>query len=356
MDAVPQEKMGSSAAASRGNHVVLGAVGAKALHAAGFLAIAERLLAGDFLCDEDIRSLGSRAQPPVLAKLISIVRSAQGDIWPKEIRLRPVMLVNLAAALESGGAASAIDEFNKRIEAVDTAGYSSEVFIALDRWTGDFDVEELAGLLSDLQGERLRERGLRILGPSTPEIKTLINGRGLRRVAGGGAAEVLQLLKDAGIKCVEGGGDLNIHRVALNCGFSVSIGQRVDFEESGNNSGVTTLPMKFIEELLQIRRELVHSGRVTSWFPWAVDSSGTQLISAIAVGRLALQSVPRIRAPLSLLGPNLAQAALEFGANDIGFAAVDSYTAEGLGISPFSELEFLELEATQLGESGCAVE
>ena len=124
----------------------------------------------------------------------------------------------------------------------------------------------------------------------------------------------------------------------------------MEFHTSSDpRSGQYPLSKSFVDELLLVRRELAPAGKVTAWFPWAVSSSSTQLIRAIALGRLALRSVPRIRAPLSLLGPNVAQAALEFGANDVGFAAVDSYTAQGLGICPLSEIEFLELDQTQIG-------
>ena len=65
---------------------------------------------------------------------------------------------------------------------------------------------------------------------------------------------------------------------------------------------------------------------------------GLEMLRIIALGRLLLPEVEYIRAPFSILGPKAGHIALAFGANDIGFAAVDSQSAKALGVLKLSQV------------------
>lgn len=330
---------------------LLGALPARALHRAGFLAVAERVAAGDFLTDDDVRALAARATPPVLMKLVELAQ-ARDPLRPRLPKVRPVVLLEFAALLEAGDHRQALEEARVRLEEARRAA-PGELYAAIDRWTGKFDLHKLLALLRELfEGEQ--SGSARLLGPSTAEVRSLLNQQSSRDKSCS-LPDLLDLLRGVGVNHVEGGSDLAIHREALALGFSVSIGTRLEeptrVQAEGAGGNQAPLCRTFVEELLAVRRDLSASSKITCWFPWSLDVSGTQLLRAIALGRLALRSVPRIRAPLSLLGTKMAHAALQFGANDIGFAAVDGKTASLLEVVLLSELDFLNLEQTPAGEA-----
>lgn len=130
--------------------------------------------------------------------------------------------------------------------------------------------------------------------------------------------------------------------------MTVAVGQvlnpNLDAAERGMSSA---LDPGFVKHLLQLAENPVLQSRVTAWFPLcasALDrsadpkgSEGIGLLRAIALARLMLSGVPYIRASVSLLGPSIAQIALAFGANDLGYSAVDWQTADALGLARLSE-------------------
>ena len=60
------------------------------------------------------------------------------------------------------------------------------------------------------------------------------------------------------------------------------------------------------------------------------------MLRAVALGSLALPDVLYVRAPITRLGEKVSHIALHFGANDLGFVAVDELSARRLGIAPYS--------------------
>ena len=90
----------------------------------------------------------------------------------------------------------------------------------------------------------------------------------------------------------------------------------------------------FCKALIETRRELEATRETVLWFPQVTeppdthgvcdgDFTGVDVLRAIALARLVLPANVQIVAPLSTLGPKLAQVALEFGAEHLGFAASD---------------------------------
>lgn len=88
----------------------------------------------------------------------------------------------------------------------------------------------------------------------------------------------------------------------------------------------------FCRALLETRRELAAVSDAVVWFPQVRQQpdthgvhdgqyTGVDVLRAIALARLVLPARVRIVAPVSTLGPKLAQVALEFGASHVGFAA-----------------------------------
>jgi hypothetical protein len=220
---------------------------------------------------------------------------------------------------------------------------SLPLFLAIDRWSGGNSPKMLLELIAELVATFTLGRKISIIGPSTAELLALAAQNESAKAAA--LENLLQVFRDGGVHCVEGGSDLKVHRLATELGLNVAVGQPV--------REVTT----FAQDLWELNQQLGASGLLAVWFPWSTtpldgpitgstgsktEPLGLQLLQAIALARLLLPHVPRIRASVSLLGINMANLALAFGANDLGYAAVDSDTSRALGIARLSDcLEIL---------------
>ena len=322
----------------------IGSFASSRLASAGLLDIAEQVFRGAVLDRKALCRLCTDASLPLLAKLVEI-RTAPLES-AREPRMRPVVLIAIADLLEQRGALAANDYVQGRLEQVDAEIlYDRPIYVAIDRWLGKFSLDELLGIVGEIVTLPSLRNRYRLLGPSSTELRTMIEQSGDTSES---LPNTLGVLRKWGVQSVEGGSELDVLECAAASGFSVIVGQRVPHDRE--LSGGIGFEESFVEQLVVLRDRLGPSGNFDVWFPWVPEQLdrksvaettplGAQLLRAVAVGYLGLSCVKRIRAPLSLLGEKMAHVALSFGANDVGFAAVDTTTSQALGILKISDTE-----------------
>lgn len=313
----------------------------KSLERYGFLLILERLRRAEALLCSEVQILWQEASPAVLLSLVKALRSSLQTVLTP--RLRPVLFIPLSELIAQEGAVRAFRLARDRLLCADAESglWREKISLAIDSWTSEVSLNEVLTQCVQLtKSPRLRNRFIP-LGPSTSELRELLHPS--RQTTLGA---IFRQLKSHGLKSIEGGTDFELHRLAAEAGFVVNIGQELILRTAPHGSGARIAPPQFCEGLHYLREKLVPSKALETWFPWCpkllspqgVDSGGgIEVLRAISLARLALPTVRHIRAPLSLLGKQLAQLAPEFGANDFGFAAIDSDSAKMLGVLKMSE-------------------
>jgi aminodeoxyfutalosine synthase len=152
--------------------------------------------------------------------------------------------------------------------------------------------------------------------------------------------ETLTRLKDAGLGSLPGGGAeiLDDGVRAIICNGKESSQEYLDIHRAAHNVGLpTNCTMLFgtietIEQRLQHMISLRTLGTETKGFqcfvpypflpddtrlPEAQLATGSEILRTIAVSRLMLNSIPHIKAYRMNIGDELAELALQFGADDI---------------------------------------
>lgn len=317
----------------------------------GMLPFAFKVLSGVRFTEAEALYLANQVSLPVLAKLIALVPRIA--VAQSEIFLRPVCFLPIGALLEEQGKEGAFSTCRTYLEQLaNDLSVPQPVCLAIDRWQGKFAFEDLLDVLAEVARLSFSNLTFRALGPSSAELKQLFGSKEDLREE---VIRVLDLLRAHGVTSIDGGSDIEVHRVGAEQGFFLSVGQLVALPRRMSSLSETSQPgsqhqwfdegfilgLEALNELSERRNEF------QVWFPWSLGSLdhmenlggqplGLQLLRAIALGRLMLPKLPFIRAPLSLLGVKLAHVALEFGANDLGFAAVDARTAGCLGLAPLS--------------------
>lgn len=328
-----------------------------ALQRFGALSIAEQILSGTPLTLADAEHLAQHAPLPVLGKLVQLLPARFEHFT---VRLRPVFHLPIAAVLEQGGEEGAALFATQRLQALESdLQLNTPIVIAIDRWSGKFRTEQLLGTLQHLAQRAPSNLRFTILGPSTVDLSVVLEqAQADERGDLGLLDDTLAGLRRISVHSLEGGSDLDMHQRACAQDMRVTISQElsVDYPDerdgrfrtrSREEIGRTDLSREFLQELFLIRRHILPSGLLTCWFPWTptlLDETrgnalplAVQVLRAMAIGRLVLPEVPYIRAPLSALGLKVAQVGLEYGANDLGFAAVDAETEAALGVARLSE-------------------
>lgn len=347
---------------------------AHTLASAGLLEVAEAILVGAPLDAAHGASL-SRASLPILGKLIDLrtlvaARAAPslpaGPSLPPPARARALVVLPLAELLETDGLSDATE---KAVELV-IAAYSraaagasdaaaglfddqGATLIALDRWVGTFNRDELLSAIGALLSALEPRGSFSIFGPTTGELKQMLREREappsrLARAEVEPLRGLAQSLLECGVRTVEGGGDLDVHAVCVEAGFFVTVTHdlsrlRIPRDVSTRNDAGRSIVDALIEARDRLRALDDSRGGFAAWSPWlpaVLDATfrgdsplGLEVLSSIAIARLLLPRVSFIAAPLSLLGPNAAEVAHSFGANDLGLFALDSTSASQLGIS-----------------------
>lgn len=167
--------------------------------------------------------------------------------------------------------------------------------------------------------------------------------------------EILSRLIAAGLDSVPGGGaevlrDDARSRVSPN---KCAAGQWLDVMAEAHALGLkTTATMMFgheeepearLDHLLAVRDLQDKTGGFTAFIPWTFQPGNTAIkreplpapayLRLLAVARLVLDNVPNIQASWVTMGPDVAQLALYYGANDFGSLMIEENVVAAAGVS-----------------------
>ncbi|MDR2819656.1 MAG: dehypoxanthine futalosine cyclase [Desulfovibrio sp.] len=168
-------------------------------------------------------------------------------------------------------------------------------------------------------------------------------------------AEVLRRLKEAGLHSLPGGGAEVLHndvraRVSPN---KCSAGQWLAVMEEAHALGLrTTATMMFgheeeprhrLDHLFAVRETQDRTHGFTAFIPWTFQPTHTRIQRAplpapaylrlLALSRLVLDNVPNIQASWVTMGPQTAQLALFYGANDFGSLMIEENVVAAAGVA-----------------------
>lgn len=307
---------------------------------------ADRLLSGKALGRRELLSLLSNAPVSDLMKLAMIATGSESAV----VLPRPLVLLPVDEWAKSMSEAT--------LKETATQLLRSQPFAELDV---TFDWRDLNNLerLIELSDELGRRRpGVRFVGPAVEDlIAWLEQGQGpklpkitaksrsrrapkqiLQRLS-----EVLFALRRAGVYRLRFSADLsNLNRFEVldrleEAGLTAVIGTQISEQ-----------PDEIIEEMLTLRSFIDSGSSIGVWIPFVergliVGSSKRgvtemRMLRAIAVGTIALKGVPVRRASSSYLSVEGLVMAKLFGANDLGYGAIDDTTMNTFGMMPYHSL------------------
>ncbi|MFZ5571268.1 MAG: cyclic dehypoxanthinyl futalosine synthase [Thermodesulfobacteriota bacterium] len=189
---------------------------------------------------------------------------------------------------------------------------------------------------------------IHVHGFSPPEILFISRQSGLS------VENVLAELMEAGLGSIPGGGAEiladDIRAVISPRKFTA--GEWLEVMETAHGLGLkSTATMMFghieqnrhiIEHLSKIRELQDRTGGFTAFIPWTFQPGNTRLpgktasavmyLRVLALSRLMLDNVPNIQASWVTQGEKVAQAALAFGANDLGSTMIEENVVAAAGV------------------------
>ena len=191
--------------------------------------------------------------------------------------------------------------------------------------------------------------GIHIHAFSPPEIFFFAHKEGLA------VAEVIARLKKSGLHSIPGGGaeilvDAVRAKVSPN---KCTAGEWLGVMREAHQQGLrTTATMMFGHEeqdadrlahLFAVRELQDETGGFTAFIPWTFQPAHTRIprepetapayLRMLALSRLALDNVENIQSSWVTMGPQVAQLALFFGANDFGSLMIEENVVAAAGVS-----------------------
>ncbi|MHB8232604.1 MAG: cyclic dehypoxanthinyl futalosine synthase [bacterium] len=184
---------------------------------------------------------------------------------------------------------------------------------------------------------------------SPPEIAYLADKNGIT------VRETIYLLKEAGLSSVPGGGaEILSDRVRkklspnkINSGKWLEVMEEV--HKAGLNSSATMMfgtietDEDILEHLFKLRALQDKTGGFKAFIPWSFQSKNTALnprgvyghyyLKVLAISRLVLDNFDNIQASWVTQGAKMGQAALSFGANDMGSTMIEENVVKAAGTS-----------------------
>ena len=167
--------------------------------------------------------------------------------------------------------------------------------------------------------------------------------------------ETLGRLRAAGLDSLPGGGgEILVDDVRRRVSpRKIGAEAWLDVMETAHSLGMaTTATMVYglgettaqlVEHLVRIRDLQDRTGGFTAFIPWSFQPANTQMLLAprtgvdylrvVAISRLVLDNVPHIQAGWVTEGPDLAQLALSFGADDFGGVLMEERVVRAAGAS-----------------------
>lgn len=175
----------------------------------------------------------------------------------------------------------------------------------------------------------------------------------LARQSGLSLCETLGQLRQAGLDSLPGGGaEILVNEVRQRISpRKINADEWMAVMEAAHTLGMkTTATMVYgfgetsaqrVEHLLRIRDLQDKTGGFTAFIPWSFQPNKTQLeqppatgpdyLRMVSLARLALDNIPHIQAGWVTEGPDLAQLALVFGADDFGGVLMDEQVVRATG-------------------------
>ncbi|HEY5654120.1 MAG TPA: cyclic dehypoxanthinyl futalosine synthase, partial [Pontiella sp.] len=167
--------------------------------------------------------------------------------------------------------------------------------------------------------------------------------------------ECLQRLKDAGLQSLPGGGaEILVDDIRRRISPKKTRSQAwLDLMEEAHELGMkTTATMVYgfgesseqrVEHLIKIRDLQDRTSGFTAFIPWSFSPNKTDLdcpriqngvdyLRMIAISRLVLDNVPHLQAGWVTEGPDVAQLALQFGADDYGGVLMSEEVVSATGL------------------------
>lgn len=167
--------------------------------------------------------------------------------------------------------------------------------------------------------------------------------------------ECLQRLKAAGLQSLPGGGaEILVDEIRERISPKKTRSQAwLDVMEAANGLGLkTTATMVYgfgettaqrVEHLMKIRDLQDRTGGFTAFIPWSFSPNKTELgcpriqngadyLRLVALARLVLDNVPHLQAGWVTEGPDIAQLALGFGADDFGGVLMTEEVVSATGL------------------------
>jgi len=202
---------------------------------------------------------------------------------------------------------------------------------------------------------RARFPSVRLHCFSPPEIHDMARRAGLAW------AEVLARLRSAGLDSLPGGGaEILVDRVRASlsprkCSTDEWLGVMRAAHALGMPTSATMVfghvetPAERIEHLVRVRDLQDETGGFLSFIAWPYQAphtelaasgglpagwrpvSGAEYLRLVAVARLVLDNVPNVQASWVTMGPKIGQAALFFGANDLGSTMIEENVVSATG-------------------------
>ncbi len=311
-------------------------------------SISEKLYYNQELHYEEKYRLIAHTPLPLLGVLVQLKRLSTN--WPKLAAARPLICLPIGGMLERKSKQEALDQSAQELSNIlNKVQIYNELCLISDYWQGDFEIADLVYILKTLVKQFSDTTKITPLGPSTVDIQSMVRSDEKRSYKET-IIDLISTLKSFGVSSIDGGTDLPIHKLAVEQNLQVAIGHLISEKEPG--SAQETWAEQFCKDLDYINSNIAPTGKCVVWYPW-VDKSinsrnlqdnsllGVHVLKAIALARLLLPTIKHIRVPWSLLGESISHIALSFGANDLGFGAIDYRTAEQLQIIRISKTTHL---------------
>lgn len=212
---------------------------------------------------------------------------------------------------------------------------------------------------------------LRALRAISPNLKlkafTAVEIDHIAKKGGMSWTDCLSVLRDAGLSALPGGGaEVFSQRVKEDL-FPSKIGAEtwLSVHAAAHSLGIGTnatllfghieTPEERIAHLVRLRDQQDETGGFRSFIPLVFHAtntnlahlpgpSGVEILKTIATARLMLDNIPHIKAYWVMLGLNLAQTALHFGADDLEGTIVQEKITHQAGATTAPGLSKTELE------------
>ncbi len=209
----------------------------------------------------------------------------------------------------------------------------------------DINIDYYLGLLKDIK----EKFDVHIHAFSPPEITFIANSNDIT------VKETIRLLKEAGLGSVPGGGaEILVDRVRQKVSPNKInsrqwLGVMREVHLAGLNSSATMMfgtietDEDIIDHLFKLRGLQDETGGFKAFIPWSFQSKNTALnprgvyghyyLKVLSISRIVLDNFGNIQASWVTQGAKMGQAALSFGANDMGSTMLEENVVRAAGTS-----------------------